>query len=77
MIESDAVKPFLGHHVVIVLNSTTSVKNNFVLDGTIDRIYGESILFTTKQETSLIHLSELKKIKMKHRRSQRKQMKIL
>lgn len=48
--------PFLGIYVKLVL------EGNFVLSGTIDMVYEDAILFTTRQKTALITFERIKEI---------------
>jgi len=47
---------FQGRIVRIVLEP------NFVLTGTIDMVYEDAILFTTRQKTALIHFSKIREV---------------
>ena len=48
--------PFQGAYVKLVF------EGNFVLSGTIDIVYEDAILFTTKQKTALIAFSRIQEI---------------
>ena len=56
---ADEIKSFLGQHVS--LRKT----DNFALNGIIEMVYTDSILFSTSQETSLIRIEDIEQIKMK------------
>jgi hypothetical protein len=54
--DRDAISRFQGKHVKLVQ------KNNFVLSGVIDEVYGNSLLFRTCQGTSLISFDVITEI---------------
>ena len=54
--EKETVNRFLKEKVKLV------DKTNFALNGTIDKIFEDAILFTTKQTSSLILLDDIKRI---------------
>lgn len=50
------IEPFLGKRIKLV------IQGNFCLTGTIDLVYEDSILFTTRQTTSLIRFDRIMEI---------------
>jgi len=52
----EIISPFLGIFVKLVL------EGNFALSGTIDVVYDDAILFTTRQKTALISFSRIQEI---------------
>lgn len=52
----ETISRFLGKYVKIVKS------DGFVLIGTIDDVYSDAILFSTKQATSLISLDSLREV---------------
>ncbi|MCK5260636.1 MAG: hypothetical protein KAJ44_00470 [Thermoplasmatales archaeon] len=59
--KKDDIEPFLKNYVKIVQ------RNGFVLDGTIDKVTEETIVFTTKQATSVIDIKAITSIVFKRR----------
>lgn len=53
------IYPFLRKYVKLVQH------NGFVLDGTIDKISEDSIVFTTRQATSIIDIKAISTIVLK------------
>jgi len=64
--EENEIQPFLGKYVKLVRS------NDFVLTGVIEKVYKDSVLFTTSEERALIIISDIKAIHEKcnvsHRR---------
>lgn len=58
----ETISRFLGKYVKIVKS------DGFVLIGTIDDVYNDAILFSTKQTTSLISLDLLREVVLLGRR---------
>ena len=59
--EEKQIRPFLGKYVKLVR------LNNFVLSGTIEDVYSDSILFVTPEERALIVISDIKAIHEKRK----------
>ena len=57
--QKEEVKIFLGKQVKLVQYP------NFILTGTIERVFAESILFTTERETAVIDFKAIKEIHQK------------
>ena len=52
----EVIQTFQGKTVKLVLNG------DFCLTGSIDSVYEDSMLFTTRQKTSLIHFDRIREI---------------
>ena len=56
MMNEEALLPFKGKYCKLVHT------NDFVIDGTIEDVYSDSLLFKTYQQTSLISFSAIKEV---------------
>jgi len=52
----EIIAPFQGKHVKLVL------EGNFCLNGIIDHVYDDSVLFTTTQKTAVIRFDRIQEI---------------
>lgn len=58
----EAIIPFQGEFVKLVLDG------NFALNGTVDMVYEDAILFTTRQKTAVIRFDRIQEICKDNRR---------
>ena len=54
--EQEAVSYFKGKRVLLTF------QNGFNLDGVIDKVFSESVIFRTKQKTSAIAMKDIKSL---------------